>query len=489
MTTVCPRHALLQTWIRGGLASLLAAGLLACVDDVEAVEPSADTDVGTSSSGDETDDESATGTPSASTGGFDETGEPDPDPEPDLPPVAVCGDGIVEGIELCDDGNDVLGDRCRPDCTTPLVDGWTRYATGAARDIAVDALVDDDGTLYVLGMHESLGGYDLWVRGYGDDGGETWHFTYGGALSALDEGLALAWHPSGDLLITGYETTANDRDALVMRVATGATEATWIDLYDGPADAGAELANDIAFDIATDAEGNIVVVGSHRSVGQQVWLRSYTADGDVRWNTEFRDDRFENMGAASAVVVNANGTLVVAGVTADGQETFGWLLSVGEGGEVIDFDTVDLVPNAMALAPDGNLLLAGSKETAPGFFDLAVVHQTLAGEVLAQVEVDGGTANADFARDVVVTDDGAIYVAGSSSVPGNQYDAWLLGFDAQLELQWSRRYNGDAGLQDEALGVGVSPDGETVVFTGYESVSGQAFDAWVRTFATPDAVL
>jgi cysteine-rich repeat protein len=34
-------------------------------------------------------------------------------------PVAVCGDGIVDSGELCDDGNGVDSDGCRSDCTVP----------------------------------------------------------------------------------------------------------------------------------------------------------------------------------------------------------------------------------------------------------------------------------------------------------------------------------------------------------------------------------
>src|SRR5437868_1023007 len=31
---------------------------------------------------------------------------------------AVCGDGIVEGTEVCDDGNVASGDGCNADCTS-----------------------------------------------------------------------------------------------------------------------------------------------------------------------------------------------------------------------------------------------------------------------------------------------------------------------------------------------------------------------------------
>lgn len=44
-----------------------------------------------------------------------DTGTPDTGDDGDLPPV--CGNGVKEGSELCDDGNKVNGDGCENDCT------------------------------------------------------------------------------------------------------------------------------------------------------------------------------------------------------------------------------------------------------------------------------------------------------------------------------------------------------------------------------------
>ena len=41
----------------------------------------------------------------------------------DTPVDNECGDGVVEGIEECDDGNTTAGDGCAADCTTELVEG------------------------------------------------------------------------------------------------------------------------------------------------------------------------------------------------------------------------------------------------------------------------------------------------------------------------------------------------------------------------------
>ncbi len=39
-----------------------------------------------------------------------------PPPQPDMKPDTVCGDGVVEGMEVCDDGDTTGGDYCAADC-------------------------------------------------------------------------------------------------------------------------------------------------------------------------------------------------------------------------------------------------------------------------------------------------------------------------------------------------------------------------------------
>lgn len=39
--------------------------------------------------------------------------------------IAVCGNGVIEGTEVCDDNNTVGGDGCRSDCTVESGAGWT----------------------------------------------------------------------------------------------------------------------------------------------------------------------------------------------------------------------------------------------------------------------------------------------------------------------------------------------------------------------------
>ena len=39
----------------------------------------------------------------------------------DAPPTGTCGNGVVEGAETCDDGNNISGDGCDASCQSEPV--------------------------------------------------------------------------------------------------------------------------------------------------------------------------------------------------------------------------------------------------------------------------------------------------------------------------------------------------------------------------------
>lgn len=92
-----------------------------------------------------------------------------------IPPLNVCGNGILESEEQCDDGNNVDGDGCSANCTTEVpqcVDGeaWAAKVTGVTtgtlygggtitdpiRTDTSKALGENDGNFYSLGLGGEL---------------------------------------------------------------------------------------------------------------------------------------------------------------------------------------------------------------------------------------------------------------------------------------------------------------------------------------------
>ncbi|MBL9104362.1 MAG: DUF4215 domain-containing protein [Myxococcales bacterium] len=71
--------------------------------------------------------------------GTSTTGETTDEPETTAP-NPVCGDGNVEGTELCDDGNQDPGDGCEPDCTPTQICG---NGTVEAPEVCDDGNTED----------------------------------------------------------------------------------------------------------------------------------------------------------------------------------------------------------------------------------------------------------------------------------------------------------------------------------------------------------
>ncbi|MDC0675873.1 DUF4215 domain-containing protein [Nannocystis radixulma] len=104
-------------------SSLVALAFLSagCLKDLTQVEMASD---GTSSA--PTTDTTATTEPTSTTDG-----------------MAVCGDGIVEGDEQCDDGNEVDGDSCKNNCTPGELCGNGMLDPGEECDDGNKVALDD----------------------------------------------------------------------------------------------------------------------------------------------------------------------------------------------------------------------------------------------------------------------------------------------------------------------------------------------------------
>jgi cysteine-rich repeat protein len=100
--------------------------------------------------------DASSGTAGSTGGSADSTGDPD-DP---------CGNGVIDGFEPCDDGNDVNGDGCNNDCTAS---GQVRWAVsfdgGAGVDCAEGVAADSQGNVIAAGfVTTAMAGEDLWIQ-------------------------------------------------------------------------------------------------------------------------------------------------------------------------------------------------------------------------------------------------------------------------------------------------------------------------------------
>jgi cysteine-rich repeat protein len=285
-------------------------------------------------------------------------------------PTTICGDGVPEGDEACDDGDGIDGNGCNNDCRLSGTELWTKtFDWKGGDDLARGVAIDGAGAVVVSGKLATSGDGRLVVRRYQTGGALSWSFETGseqasargvavdasGAVYAvgsiadasgirklwlgkLDGAGKLAWelqHPGASGKADGYGVasdwtgrvtvggvialTAGPNDALVRQNAASGGEL-WARQVDGPGGG-----HDAVTDLAVDGDGNVVVVGYVTTLAgdQDVWMRKYSPLGDSLW-TRIRPGQSGEDETALAVDLDTQGGFFVSG-TAGAAPPRGWV--------------------------------------------------------------------------------------------------------------------------------------------------------------------
>jgi cysteine-rich repeat protein len=182
----------------------------------------------------------------------------------------LCGDGIVEGDELCDDENDAPGDGCTL-CQvsgTPLwifTDGTD--APGEAAN-AVALASRGNGIVVVGALAIDGADTDIWLEVFDEDGGSMLRRTVAGEGDADDAAFDVRVRPSGDITVVGEIS------------APASFTDLWVGRYDGDASlidqsqAGSTIGADGARAVALLGADQVVVAGriGFAAANDNAWL-------------------------------------------------------------------------------------------------------------------------------------------------------------------------------------------------------------------------
>jgi hypothetical protein len=142
---------------------------------------------------------------------------------------------------------------------TSLAIAWERTYNGGSslNDIANGIQVDGSGNVYVTGYTtSSTEGKNIATIKYNSSGTQQWVEIYNDTLDGDDAGNAIVLDNSGNIVVTGYVTTAMDStDYFTIKYNTSGTEQ-WSILSDG-----LKHMSDVATSIAIDSTGDIIVSG------------------------------------------------------------------------------------------------------------------------------------------------------------------------------------------------------------------------------------
>lgn len=427
-----------MSWtVRIGLAALTAT-VASCTSDESSLTDETET---ASTSAQTTDDEPST---SGVTGADTTAAEPTDGSGSGVTtaPQPVCGDGILEGVEECDDGNDIDGDGCDTDCTLNLDTSiWQNTYAGQAmvRESGHGVAVDSLGNVIVGGYAvDVIGNPDMWIAKYDPAGVEQWTLQLDPSEGLDDRIYAVTTDVFDNIVLVGdVDVSAASSDIWVARLDPEG-DMQWSTTFDGPM-----AQNDGGRGVATDAEGNVLVTGFVRAGDNDndIFVAHLTPLGGTDW------------------------TDIVAGP-----------------------DVFDDRGQAIGTDPEGNGYVAGF--VSHGGFDRSVWLRKYdrEGAPLWTEQWDAPNNADDAGFGLAVAPDGSVAVAGQTPVTGDNQDVWLGRFSGDGEYQWHVRFGGPAVVNDQGFAVAADANNDFIV-VGYRGMSETDSDIWMRKYDVGGNVL
>ncbi|HEX7401238.1 MAG TPA: FG-GAP-like repeat-containing protein [candidate division Zixibacteria bacterium] len=355
---------------------------------------------------------------------------------------------------------------------------WVRRYNGSGNNLdeAVAIAVDTSGNVYVTGYSVGIGtGNDYVTIKYYPDGDTAWVRRYNGPVDSADVAEALAIDASGNVYVTGASVGTGGRDswpnydyATIKYYPNGDT--AWVRRYNGP---GNDL--DVAYALAVDRSGNVLVTGGSYGIGTggDYATIKYYPDGDTAWVRRYiGPGSTNNSDFALALAVDGSGNIYLTGYS-NGSES------------ICDYATVKYYPNgdtawvrrynnndwdwANAIAVDGwgNVYVTGTSIDSATSNDYATVKYYPNGDT-AWARTYGSPAPVDDeALGIALDDSGNVYVTGRScDTLMRGWDYGTIKYHPNGDTAWVRTYNGPGNYDDVANDIAVDDSGNVYV-TGY----------------------
>jgi cysteine-rich repeat protein len=401
---------------------------------------------------------------------------------PDSRPFAIAadaaGDVVVAGRAAAENGEHI-GLVAKLDGRTGE-ERWRHTIAGDAEgdDVLQDVQITPAGDVVVVGfLINSATGDDAYVAKLaGADGSVVWDEIIDGGANDDDDAFAAVLTAAGDVVVAGSMTVPGSGSRITVWKLAAADGATlWDEQISGGSGTGRR--------VVLTAEEDVIVAGE--ASDDAVVARLPAAGGAALWRTQFAGAGAADDLARALVLVGdhvvlaarlgglSTGTdIAIIGLTADdGGEAWRFVVD----GTAEGMDDADDVHD-LAVAPNGDVLVAGEVFNADGGGDLLVLAlEGATGIDRWRREIDGPAGTDDEARAVAVGAEGDAIVAGSLRTPGVGADIAVLRLAGSNGAeQWRRLTNGADDRADVAFAVALDAAGHAVV--GGRTRNGEAVD-------------
>ncbi len=373
---------------------------------------------------------------------------------------------------------------------------WTVQA-GTTGDESIESMTADQGNIYLAGQTTgspdgtaNTGGKDALIVVYGINGMRSRTHLLG--TGADDIAHAVAVDGQSNLYVAGETAgalepgiTAQGRDLFLAKFDREGNHL-WTRQYGSPGD-------DVALDMALDGNDNVYLAGKTNgsldgtttASGDDGFLIKLDADGNPLWTRQIASTAGTE--TAQAVAIDANGQACVTGSTTgdlDGNAASGlndiFLACYDTNGTRLWLSMIRRLPNgittelsaenarAITIDGTGNLYIAGDRldpfDPKNGIEMLIAKFDASGNSVWVEIPVNAGN---DLANDLLLDDQGNLYVAGQSDgtfagqSSAGADDIILMKYGSDGTQQWIHQ-SGSAGF-DVPLAMTRTADGLILV--------------------------
>jgi len=319
---------------------------------------------------------------------------------------------------------------------------------------------DASENVYMVGSTVNQNGdYDILVQKFDPDGGLYWEQTYNGAAQGDDMAAAVFVDNNQNVFVTGYseEVQGQEEDLLVLKYKTNG-QLEWKYHYNN---GGNPTPRDIGTAITGDNNGSIFVTGSSfgmniNTLSDYVTIHLEGLNGSEVWVSRYD---YTQLNDVPAKIVVSGTDVFVSGasqITTNKWEIATVMYDKSNGNQIVERRSqgnatsgVDEVYD-LTLDDNGNIFLTGAVVNQNTGYDISLYKLDPQLNILWEAQYDA-YGNDDRGKGIKVDNQGNVYVAGFVSNPNQGKNYNLLKYNSSGTLQWSREYNGEANLDDEAV--------------------------------------
>lgn len=395
-------------------------------------------------------------------------GPPDQSDEARSIAVDAAGNSYVTGASFNNNFNlDIVTFKYSP--TGQIL--WQMSYDGANdNDEGREIVVDNSGNAYVTGYSRGGNGQDLIVIKYSPSGTQLWAQVYNGQASSVDDGYAIALDGSGNVYAGGITTTNGfDFDAVTVKYNSAGVQQ-WATIYESGTNGGNDDILDIAVDASGNVYTIGTCDSSGSTINVQMMTTKYNTNGGVTWQKTYNGPSNDN-DYGKAITLDVSGNVIVCGYSFETNNWFDYVtVKYNSAGTQQWAQRYNYASNRYDEPWDviadtlGNIYVTGQSQaignngTPP---DFATIKYNPAGAQQWVARYNGSANDDDRAVSLGLDDSLNVYVAGYSKGNSSVLQNYaIVRYNNAGTQQWVITYNGQASKDDRCNNMVVWDNGD-----------------------------